>query len=197
MVYALAAALLLVGVALFVSAPLYSETAQAGAQRPDARRERLEHERAQAVQGLRELELDRQMNKLSRADYEQLRERLELRALRAMSALEHFNPTIDRGWSITESAAPAAHPLHGDALAVDPTLPQAEPSPPDTSPILLLPDPEEPSSTPKKERFGSQPPPQTDGFRPALQTAFCPACGTKLNARPRFCTACGARVSAA
>ncbi len=48
--------------------------------------ERLEHERGLAVQGLRELEFDREMGKLSDADYETLRAGLENRALVAMQS---------------------------------------------------------------------------------------------------------------
>ena len=43
-----------------------------------------EHERGLAVQGLRELEFDRQTGKLSDADYESLHDALEQRALAAI-----------------------------------------------------------------------------------------------------------------
>jgi len=86
----LAAALIISGVALFVAAPL------AGGFFPSRRsaanelnRERLEHERSLAVQGLRELEFDREMGKLSDIDYQSLRAALEQRALAAMAALEN------------------------------------------------------------------------------------------------------------
>ena len=71
----LAAVLIVASVALFVAAPLGGgllATRRAG--RDAAEAERLEHERALAMQGLRELEFDREMGKLSDADYAALRE---------------------------------------------------------------------------------------------------------------------------
>ena len=85
----LAAVLIVASVALFVAAPLGGgllATRRAG--RDAAEAERLEHERALAMQGLRELEFDREMGKLSDADYAALREGLMARALGASAALE-------------------------------------------------------------------------------------------------------------
>lgn len=84
-----AAALIIAGVALFVAAPLgggFFPTRRRNAGELD--RMRLEHERGLAVQGLRELEFDREMGKLSDADYESLHAALERRALTAMAALD-------------------------------------------------------------------------------------------------------------
>ena len=83
-----AAVLIVIGVALFVAAPLF-ETMRArrgGATNPE--RVRLEHEKALAVQALRELEFDREMRKLSEQDWAELKQGLEARALGAMAALE-------------------------------------------------------------------------------------------------------------
>ena len=52
--------------------------------------EHWEHEHALAVQGLRELEFDREMGKLSDADYESLQRLAAGRALQAMTAIEKF-----------------------------------------------------------------------------------------------------------
>jgi len=84
-----AAAMIIAAVALFVAAPLaggFFPTRRRGASELD--RERLEHERGLAVQGLRELEFDREMGKLSDLDYQSLHDALEQRALAAMAALE-------------------------------------------------------------------------------------------------------------
>jgi cytochrome c-type biogenesis protein CcmI len=84
-----AAIMLVAAVALFVAAPLtegFLRRRRAGAD--DLELERLEHERALAVQGLRELEFDHEMGKIDDADYQSLRGPLERRALAAMSALE-------------------------------------------------------------------------------------------------------------
>src|SRR6516164_5487609 len=81
--------MIVAGVALFVAAPLGGgifPRRQRSASELD--RERLEHERGLAVQGLRELEFDREMGKLSDTDYESLHDALEQRALAAMAALE-------------------------------------------------------------------------------------------------------------
>ncbi len=53
-------------------------------------REHWEHEHALSRWGLRELEFDREMGKLSDADYQSLRASLQGRALQAMSAIEKF-----------------------------------------------------------------------------------------------------------
>jgi hypothetical protein len=83
--------LIVASVALFVAAPLGGgllATRRAG--RDAAEAERLEHERALAMQGLRELEFDREMGKLSDADYAALHEGLMTRALGASAALERL-----------------------------------------------------------------------------------------------------------
>jgi hypothetical protein len=88
----LAAVLIVASVALFVAAPLGGgvlATRRAG--RDAAEAERLEHERALAMQGLRELEFDREMGKLSEADYAALHEGLMTRALGASAALERLH----------------------------------------------------------------------------------------------------------
>ena len=94
----LAAAMIIAGVALFVAAPLgggFFPGRQRGSSEVD--RERLEHERGLAVQGLRELEFDREMGKLSESDYKSLYATLEQRALKAMAALERFRVDPPRG----------------------------------------------------------------------------------------------------
>src|SRR5215475_12018443 len=81
--------MIIAGVALFVAAPLaggFLPLRRRAGSEPD--RDRLEHERGLAVQGLRELEFDREMGKLSDSDYESLHSSLEQRALGAMAALD-------------------------------------------------------------------------------------------------------------
>lgn len=93
MVYA-AALLLVLGVALFVAAPLGDDVLGGRrARRGSLEAERLEHERGLAMQGLRELEFDREMGKLSDADYASLRESLMERAMAASTALERLHET--------------------------------------------------------------------------------------------------------
>jgi cytochrome c-type biogenesis protein CcmI len=123
----LAAVLIVASVALFVAAPLGGgllATRRAG--RDAAEAERLEHERALAMQGLRELEFDREMGKLSDADYAALHEGLMTRALAASAALERLHarvaapapeaaaarPRLVRSGS---AAAPAAGSAHATA----------------------------------------------------------------------------------
>ena len=88
MIY-VAALLVVAGVALYVAAPLVGERPAKGAEH-DAELERVTHERSLAVQGLTELEFDREMNKLSDEDYRSLRAPLEARALAAMAELEQL-----------------------------------------------------------------------------------------------------------
>jgi cytochrome c-type biogenesis protein CcmI len=84
----IAAIMIVAAVAMFVAAPLSEGLLRRRESRPDLEAERLEHERALAVQGLRELEFDHEMGKLGEADYRSLRASLEARALAAMSALD-------------------------------------------------------------------------------------------------------------
>jgi NADH pyrophosphatase NudC (nudix superfamily) len=86
MIYA-AAILIVVGVALYVAAPLTGGLLWRAGDAIRTELERLHHERAQAMQGLSDLEFDRQMNKLSEEDYRALRAPLEKRALESMAAL--------------------------------------------------------------------------------------------------------------
>ncbi len=97
MIY-LALFLIVVGVALFVAAPLFETATAGGPGDADSERSRLEHERALAVQALRDLEFDHEMRKLSEQDWSELRQTLEARALRAMAALEKLDQAAaDRG----------------------------------------------------------------------------------------------------
>jgi hypothetical protein len=87
----LASVLIVVGVSLFVAAPLFDTVRRGRNRRVDSERGRLEHERALAVQALRELEFDREMRKLGEQDWAELKQQLEGRALRAMAALERLD----------------------------------------------------------------------------------------------------------
>ena len=94
----LAAAMIIAGVALFVAAPLGGDIfPRRQRSSGEVDRERLEHERGLAVQGLRELEFDREMGKLSESDYRSLYAALEQRALKAMAALEGLRVDPARG----------------------------------------------------------------------------------------------------
>jgi hypothetical protein len=86
-----AAALIVAGVALFVAAPLGGGLVmrwRAANETPEA--ERLRHERELAIQGLRELDFDRELGKLAEPDYVSLREALMARALGASAAMERL-----------------------------------------------------------------------------------------------------------
>ena len=108
MIY-LAAVLIVASVALFVAAPLGGGLlARRRTSSGAAEAERLEHERALAMQGLRELEFDREMGKLAEPDYAALHESLMARALGASAALERLRsaaPAADTG-----ATQPAAAP---------------------------------------------------------------------------------------
>ena len=128
----LAAVLIVASVALFVAAPLGGGLLAGRRIREAAEAERLEHERALAMQGLRELEFDREMGKLADADYAALRESLMTRALSASAALERLRApaparprlvrAVDRGAPAQASAAavpgPAAQSAPGAPVRV-------------------------------------------------------------------------------
>lgn len=91
MTFYFAAFLITAAVALFVAAPLTEGF---------LRRKRsanlglipLQHDRELALQGLRELEFDREMDKLDESDYASLKANLENHALAAMRGLEQLAP---------------------------------------------------------------------------------------------------------
>ena len=108
----LAALLIVASVALFVAAPLDGGLLTSRRIRDAAEAERLEHELGLAMQGLRELDFDREMGKLSDADCKALRERLMARALGAAGALERLRAKPMHASSATAAVAiaPAAQP---------------------------------------------------------------------------------------
>ena len=123
MLVMIASALIIAGVALFVAAPLSIgalPTRRKGAR--DEALERLEHERALAMQGLRELEFDREMGKLADADYESLKNGLESRALAAMQSIDEARKSsVVRG--LPPAPAPAAEQIRREPAAVLPLRP--------------------------------------------------------------------------
>ena len=88
MVYSIASLLMVLGVALFVAAPLVGGMRQQRRRTANPELARLDQEHAHALQGLRELEFDREMGKMSEEDCQDLRRGLENKALAAMTALE-------------------------------------------------------------------------------------------------------------
>jgi cytochrome c-type biogenesis protein CcmI len=169
-VFILAAALIVAGVALFVAAPLGIGLVGARAKSVgELQVERHEHERALAVQGLRELEFDREMGKLSDADYQSMHQALEDRALTAMAAIE----------KIRDQAANAKKPI------VTPLTPRKlAPAPRRIDPIPTLVvhmDPPRPQQTPSQ---ASTP----------RKITFCPQCGMRAAPDSKFCAQCGIAI---
>jgi cytochrome c-type biogenesis protein CcmI len=168
-VFIVAAALIVAGVALFVAAPLGIGLSRARAKSAgELQVERHEHERALAVQGLRELEFDREMGKLSAADYDSMHSTLENRALTAMTEVERLR---------AEAAAKKPAPVV--ALADAPRRSAPLPRSTDTVPTLVVHHEIPRASSPRKIRF-------------------CPECGTRSAPDSNFCAECGAafKVSA-
>jgi hypothetical protein len=104
MVYSIASLLMVLGVALFVAAPLVGGMRQQRRRTANPELARLDQEHAHALQGLRELEFDREMGKMSEEDCQDLRRGLENKALAAMAALEKLQGE-------TRVAAPASAAL--------------------------------------------------------------------------------------
>jgi hypothetical protein len=154
-VFILAAALIVAGVALFVAAPLGIGLVGARAK--------------SAGQLLRELEFDREMGKLSDADYDSMHKALEDRALTAMAAIE----------KIRDQAANAKKPI------VTPLTPRKlAPAPRRIDPIPTLVvhmDPPRP-----------QPPPPT--LSASHKITFCPQCGMRAAPDSKFCAQCGIAI---
>ncbi|HEY9157807.1 c-type cytochrome biogenesis protein CcmI [Candidatus Binatus sp.] len=160
--FILAAALIVAGVALFVAAPLGIGLVGARAKSPgQLQAERDEHERGLAVQGLRELEFDREMGKLSDADYESMHQALEERALTAMAAVEKFR--LQTGRAANPKKLSSAPVTQAPRRPVTPVA-HPEPPPPQSSP-----------SPGRKIRFCAQ-----CGARAEDDSKFCAQCGLAI-----------------
>jgi cytochrome c-type biogenesis protein CcmI len=167
-VFILAAALIVAGVALFVAAPLGIGLVGARAKSAGQLQvERHEHDRALAVQGLRELEFDREMGKLSEADYQSMHKALEDRALTAMAAIE----------KIRDQAVNAKKPI------VTPITPRK-----------LAPAPRRIDPIPTLVVHMDPPRPQQTSQRTPGKIAFCPQCGMRAAPDSKFCAQCGIAI---
>ena len=178
--FILAAALIVTGVALFVAAPLGIGLVGARAKSPDElKTDRYEHDRALAVQALRELEFDREMGKLSDADYESMHKALEDRALTAMAAIENIRVQNEKPKKT--SVTPLTPP---------PRRPSFAPRRIDPVPTLKLntEPPRVPQPTPSLS--GASAPTVSSSRRPG----FCPECGMRVAADAKFCAQCGIAV---
>ncbi|MGA3230840.1 MAG: c-type cytochrome biogenesis protein CcmI [Candidatus Binatus sp.] len=168
-----AAALIVAGVALFVAAPLGIGLVGARAKSPgEIQVERDEHERGLAVQGLRELEFDREMGKLSAADYESMHKALEERALTAMAAVENFR--------LQTGNAANSKKLSSTPLTQAPDRPAAPPRRTGAvpTPVVHTEPPGPPQSSPS----------------PSRKIRFCSQCGTRAAADSKFCAQCGVAI---
>jgi cytochrome c-type biogenesis protein CcmI len=173
-VFILAAALIVAGVALFVAAPLGIGLVGARAKSVSEEKvERHEHERALAVQGLRELEFDREMGKLSDADYESMHKTLENRALTAMAAVETIRAAAGKA---ANAKKPGVTPLT-NARRPAPASRRIDPIP-----TLVVhtepPRPPQAALTPTGSR----------------KISFCPECGTRAAVDSKFCGQCGIAI---
>jgi cytochrome c-type biogenesis protein CcmI len=175
-VFILAAALIVAGVALFVAAPLGIGLVGARAKSAgELQVERHEHERALAVQGLGELEFDREMGKLSDADYESMHQALEDRALTAMAAVEKIREQADKA---ANAKKPSVTPMT-QAVRRPPLAPRRI----DPIPTLVL----------HTEALRPQhaPPPSSSQSH---KISFCPECGMRAALDAKFCAQCGIAI---
>ena len=174
--FILAAALIVAGVALFVAAPLGIGLVGARAKSAgELQTERHEHDRGLAVQGLRELEFDREMGKLSDADYQSMHKALEDRALTAMAAVEKIRDRADKA---ANAKKPIVTPRTQARRA-------AAPAPRRIDPIPTLVVHHEPPQPPQAA------PSTTAASR---KISFCPECGTRAAIDSKFCAQCGIAI---
>jgi cytochrome c-type biogenesis protein CcmI len=177
-----AAFLIVMGVALFVAAPLSGGLVGAAKRsREQQERDQWEHEHALAVQGLRELEFDREMGKLSDADYESLRTSLQGRALQAMSAIEKFKEQAHAA----NVAAVTVRPKLREAAAIANEI--AAMSKPKTA-IPIAPGMSTGSSNAAPSGAPRAIAPEIGAAR---RIRFCPECGTRTPSSGNFCGECG------
>jgi hypothetical protein len=78
---------IIVVASIFVVVPLFRPVPAASAQ-AGSERERWERQKRQALEAIKEMELDHRMGKVSAEDLAAMRARFEARALEAMAALE-------------------------------------------------------------------------------------------------------------
>jgi cytochrome c-type biogenesis protein CcmI len=176
-VFAVAAILIVAGVALFVAAPLSGGLAG----RKPRTREQLQldhwqHEHSLAVQGLRELEFDREMGKLTDQDYASLRAGLEARALEAMTAIEKIKDQ-ERAANLA-AIATRSKPAR--------PAPPVEPPAPVTS-VVAAPLPVTPPAAP----IAAPAPARAADVIAGRRVRFCPNCGMRAPASGNFCGECG------
>jgi hypothetical protein len=182
MLFIFAAALIVAGVALFVAAPLGIGLVGARAKSKDElSAERYEHERGLAVQGLRELEFDREMGKLSDADYASMHRVLEDRALTAMATIENLRAQNEKPkkTSVTPLTQATRRPTF-TPRRIDPVptlvLKTDPPRPPQPAAPTLA-----PISTQSASSSSRKP-------------GFCPECGMRVAADAKFCAQCGIAI---
>ncbi len=179
MAFYVAAFLIVWGVALFVAAPLSGGLrARAKRTREEVELDHWEHEHALAVQGLRELEFDREMGKLSDADYESLKASLEARALQAMSAIERFK---EQEHAVSVAAVTVRPRLREAAAIADEIAAMSRPQPaiPIVSSLGSAPQSIAPSRVATAEIAGGR------------RIRFCPQCGMRAPMSGNFCGECG------
>ena len=178
MSFYVAAFLIIMGVALYVAAPLSGGLGRRSKKsREELERDHWEHEHALAVQGLRELEFDREMGKLSDPDYESLRASLQTRALEAMTAIEKFNEQ-ERAANLAALARPT---LRAAAAIADEIAAMSAPKVAIPTARGMTAVPPAPSATPRAATA------DVGGRR----IRFCPQCGTRATAMGNFCGECG------
>jgi len=81
-------AVLVLAVALFVAAPLFQPLRESPEDADGGARERWLRQKRQALEAIKDIELDHRMGKLSDDDLIAMRRRFEAQALEAMAALE-------------------------------------------------------------------------------------------------------------
>ena len=183
MTFYIAAFLIIMGVALYVAAPLSGGLAiRAKKTREELERDHWEHEHALAVQGLRELEFDREMGKLSDLDYESLGASLENRALTAMSAIERFK---EQERAANFAAVNVRPKLRAAAAIANEIAAMSQPA------VVI---PTAPGMSPHSNANEPAPMPRNIASEIAggRRIRFCPQCGTRAAASGNFCGECGA-----
>ncbi len=194
-----AAFLIVAGVALFVAAPLSGGlSGRRKKTGEDLQNEHWEHEHSLAVQGLRELEFDREMGKLADADYESLRGALLARALEAMTAQERIvQEKIARERTAQEKIAQEKiaqekindheRPTGLGHLAASLSALGARPRPRLT-----------PVAAPAADDAAPPPPALARVATPEAfagrRVSFCPQCGLRVPPASNFCGECGAAL---
>lgn len=146
----------------------------------------LEREKALVLRTIKEIEFDHAMGKTASADFEEMRDRLKLRAIGLMRQLEtsDYRAAVEQDLAArTGQTAPRTAPASAAAAPAPQPVATIEPAPLPMAASVAMPDPAASAAAPAAPRAG----------RRVVQ--LCGACDGVNDVDARFCKHCGAALA--